>query len=115
MSMKTDGNETSRKKSIAPFADSTNVLNMSKSDRYITLKVKGVAAFRVYIQKDVKNTRTYIVTTNDNSASQTGSCQNDFDTFTTGTTDAATIKIAGNDGSVYPVGVILYKTAPAEE
>ncbi|MBD5427596.1 MAG: hypothetical protein HDR38_08635 [Treponema sp.] len=113
-STKTAGNETTGKKSIEPFAESTTVLNMSKPDRYITLKVKDVTAFRIYVQKDGKD-RTYPVTIN-GANEQNGSSSNDFDTFTTGTTDEVTIKIAGyNNQSVYPVGVILYKEVSAED
>ena len=106
------------KKSIAPFNTSTTVLNMSeKGDRAITLKVKGVAAVRVYVQKESasdKNNRTYKVKIND-ANEQTGHNNVDYEDFTTNTTGEATIFIGEASGSIYPVGVILYKTAPAAE
>ena len=106
------------KKSVAPFDTKITVLNMSNSgNRAITLKVKGVSAFRVYVQKETdatKNDRTYKVKIND-SNEQTGHNNVDYEDFTTNTTGEATIFIGEASASIYPVGVILYKTALAEE
>ena len=111
------------KKSVAPFDTKIMVLNMSNSgNRAITLKVKGVSAFRVYVQKESeptgqeepKNNRTYKVKIND-ANEQTGHNNVDYEDFTTDTTGEATIFIGEASGSIYPVGVILYKNAPAAE
>lgn len=93
--------------------------NMSKADRYITLKVTGASTFEVYVQNGSAG-RTYSVKVGDADAEEVthgGSGVESSGIFTIANPSAeTTIKLAGGGttaGSVYPVYVKFNPTVSA--
>ena len=108
-------NNGNSKKANAPFDTAITAFDMkSSNNRAITLKVKNVAAIDVYATGG--SDRVYQVAVNNTTAGEDGKADGSGYRFTTGTQDEATIVISTtSSNSVYPIGVILYKTAPATE
>ena len=95
------------------FTTSANVVNMSKAERSITLKVNNVAAVDVHVF-DSNGGRDYTVKIGNNDAVTYQSVKNaEGNIIKTNTDGEVTIVIAGVSKSVYPVGVILYKEEPS--
>ena len=93
--------------------------NMSKADRYITIKVTGASTFEVYVQ-NTNSGRTYTVKVGDADAEEVthgGSGVESSGIFTIANPSAeTTIKLAGGGtkaGSVYPVYVKFNPTVSA--
>jgi len=100
--------------------------NLSGASRYMTLKVKNVAAFKVYVKNSTAG-RTFTVKIGSGDAETiTHPGKQTIDgtetdvipfLFNTGTNDEVSIVIGGGSSSVYPAYVTLYSTAqtiPAE-
>ena len=106
---------TASKAGKTTFTETNTVVNMSKPARNITLKVKNVAAIDVHVY-DSNGNRDYTVKVGSTDAVTYKTVKNvEGNVIKTNTTDEVEIVIAGVSESVYPVGVILYKTAPTAE
>lgn len=97
--------------------------NLSKTDRYITIKVKGVSKFEFLVQNQNKTDgRGYDVEVKDNKTTDAKTYHNETITHNgnnvessgvieTGTTNEVTITIKGTgNGTVYPFAIRLIKT-----
>ena len=86
--------------------------NMSKEERQLSINVKGVSKFEVFVQNSNAG-RSYTVTVGSGAAqtiTHNGGGVESSGEIETGTTDEVTITLASDgSGSVYPVKVILTK------
>lgn len=96
---------------------SGDFFNMSKG-REMTINVKGVSKFEVFVQNSNAG-RTYTIAVGSGNAktiTHAGGGVESSGEIETGTTDEVTIKIAGGaEGSVYPVKIILTKASGSSE
>ncbi len=91
--------------------------NMSKSERQLKIDVQGVSKFEVFVQNGTAD-RHYTITVGDGtpkSIAHEGKKVESSGEIETGTTDATTITLAGVDGSVYPVKIVLTKAENSSE
>ena len=96
---------------------SGDFFNMSQG-REMTINVKGVSKFEVFVQNSNAG-RTYTIAVGSGNAktiTHAGGGVESSGEIETGTTDEVTIKIAGGaEGSVYPVKIILTKASGSSE
>lgn len=86
-------------------------LNMSSTDRSLSIKVKGVAAFEVFAQNATEG-RKYTITVGSGEAleiTHDGSGVVSSGEIETGTMGEVTITLTGGGESVYPIYIILKK------
>ena len=90
--------------------------NMS-SGRQMTITVKGVSKFEVFVQNSTAG-RKYGVTVgsgNETEITHAGGGVESSGEIETGTSDEVTITLAGKDGSLYPVKIVLTKAENSTE
>ena len=91
--------------------------NMSGSARQLSITVKGVSKFELFVQNSTAG-RNYTVKVGD-AAAQTithnGGQVESSGEISTGTTGEVTITLGGDNGSVYPVKIVLTKAAAEPE
>lgn len=91
--------------------------NMSGAARQLSITVKGVSKFELFVQNSTAG-RNYTVKVGD-AAAQTithnGGQVESSGEISTGTTDEVTITLGGDNGSVYPVKIVLTKAAAEPE
>jgi pectin methylesterase-like acyl-CoA thioesterase len=91
--------------------------NMSAADRQLSISVKGVSRFEVFVQNSNAG-RSYTVKIGDAEAqtiSHNGTGVESSGEIETGTADEVTITLAGDgSGSVYPVKIVLTKAVNGE-
>ena len=108
-------NNWSDKTGTIVFKEQISAYNMSKTDRTITLKVKNVAQIDLYVYNNTAD-RTFTTKVGEAAAvTQThGGTGDEKFVIKTNTADEVTVVIAGAGSSVYPLGVVLKKTADSE-
>ena len=85
--------------------------NMSSNDRTLSINVKGVSKFEVFVY-NTNADRNYVITVGDGDSktiTHPGGGLVSSGVIETGTTDEVTIKIGGGGQSVYPVKFVLTK------
>ena len=91
--------------------------NMSGAARQLSITVKGVSKFELFVQNSTAG-RNYTVKVGD-AAAQTithnGGQVESSGEISTGTTGEVTITLGGDNGSVYPVKIVLTKAAAEPE
>lgn len=95
-----------------------NYLNMSSTDRSISIKVKGIDRFEVFVQNSTAG-RKYTIKVGDGDAEEITADKGlvSSGNIETGTTDEVTITLTGGGESVYPIYILLKKgvdDTPAE-
>lgn len=101
-------------KTESTYGDYTGIFyNMSKAERYITIKSAGAAAVEFFVQNS-NSGRGYTVQAGNNPAISVshGASGIESSGIILCPSEETTIKLAGNNGSVYPIYAVFYATVP---
>lgn len=112
----TDNWVTNKNYGASLGVESADYYNMSKSERFITLSLSGAESFvvLVYNSKSGRNYTVQIGTSTAQTITHGGNALEASSLISTNSSGEVSVKIGGDNGSVYPVAIVVNK-APEKD